>query len=174
MKGSAMGVAIALAAIAQVTVAPLFPISGAVPDFVLLTLVLLVAFSSARPVMIGTPLVAIAYGFLSNRSPALLLLAYLPILPLGYFLEESPVPANHYLRALGMMLLTGLWARTLLALAAISAGAQPAFGVLVSDVLIPGLFLDFALLSVAYVPLRLIGWTGQGMALGRTGFYARL
>ncbi|HMO54379.1 MAG TPA: hypothetical protein PJ994_07740 [Tepidiformaceae bacterium] len=174
MKAALIGLGIALAAIAQVTVAPLFPVSGAVPDFLLLTLVMLVAFSSPQPVMIGTPFAAIAYSFLSDRSPALLLIAYLPILPVGYFLEASPVPMNHYLRALLMMALTGIWARTLLALAAMTSGAQPAFGALIADVLIPGLSLDVALLTVAYLPFRLIGWTGEGMKLGRSGYYARL
>lgn len=174
MKGFLIGVGILLAAIAQVTVAPLFPVAGAVPDFVLLTLVLLVTFSNARPVMIGTPIAAIAYGFLSSRAPALLLLAYLPILPLGYFLEESRVPVTHYLRAALMMGITGLWARALLAIGAMSAGADAAFGILFWDVLIPGLFFDLALLTVVYIPFRLIGWTGQGMTLGRTGYYARL
>jgi hypothetical protein len=41
-------------------------------------------------------------------------------------------------------------------------------------VLIPGLFLDFALLSVVYVPLRLIGWSGQGMSLQRGSYYSSL
>lgn len=174
MKGALIGGAIVLSAMVQVTVAPLFPIAGAVPEFVVLTLTLLVAFSSPRPVMIGTPIAALAYGFLSDRAPALLLLGYLPLLPLGYFLEESRVPVNHYLRTVAMMTITGLWLRTLLALGAMSGGADAAFGVLISDVLIPGLFLDFALLSVVYIPLRLIGWTGQGMTLERTGYYARL
>ncbi len=174
MKGFLIGIGILLAAMAQVTVAPLFPVAGAVPEFVVLALVLLVAFSSPRPVMIGTPIAALAYGFLSDRAPALLLLGYLPLLPLGYFLEESRVPVNHYLRAAAMMTITGLWLRTLLAFGAMTAGADAAFGVLVTDVLVPGFFLDLALLTVAYIPLRLIGWTGQGMTLERTGYYARL
>lgn len=174
MKGFVIGVGIVLAAIAQVTVAPLFPVAGAVPDFVLLTLVLLVTFSNPRPVMIGTPIAALAYGFLSGRAPALLLLAYLPILPLGYFLEESRVPVTHYVRAAAMMGVTGLWVRALLAVGAMSAGADAAFGILLRDILIPGLLFDLALLTVAYIPLRLLGWTGRGMTLGRTGYYARL
>lgn len=174
MKGFFIGIAIILSTIAQVTVAPLFPIAGAVPEFVVLTLALLVAFSSPKPVMIGTPIAAIAYGFLSDRAPALLLLGYLPLLPLGYVLEESRVPVNHYLRTLAMVVITGLWLRTLLSLGAMTGGADAAFGVLITDVLLPGLFLDLALLTVVYIPFRLIGWTGQGMTLGRTGYYARL
>ena len=91
-----------------------------------------------------------------------------------HLLEESRVPVNHYLRTVLVVIVTGIWLRTLLALGAITAGADAAFGVLITDVLVPGVFLDFALLTVAYVPLRLIGWTGQGMTLGRTGYYARL
>lgn len=166
-----IGLALLLAAIAQVTVAPLFPVAGAVPEIVLLALVLLAAFSSPSPVMVFTPIVAIGLAFLADRSPGLVLLAYLPLLPLGFALEESPVPLNHYVRTLAMMAVTGLWLRTLLALGAMASGATPAFSLLVSDVLLPGMFLDAALLTVVYIPMRLIGWSGRGMTLQRSRYY---
>jgi len=174
MKAAGFLVAGILAAIAQVTVAPLFPLSGAVPDVVLLTLVTIAVFSSPRPVMYATPVAAIALGFLTDRGAGLMLLAYLPLLPLGYVIQESRVPVNHFARTVAMTAATGLWARTLLAAATMVDGAEPAVGDLLAMVLLPGLFLDFALLMVAYIPSRLIGWTGEGMALRRSGYYTGL
>jgi hypothetical protein len=171
MKGTAIGVAMLLAAIAQVTVAPLFPVAGSVPELVLLGLVLLAAFISPTPVMVVTPLVAVALAFLSDRSPGILLLAYLPLLPLGFALEESSVPLNHYVRTLAMMVVTGVWLRTLLAVGAMAGGATPAFSLLVSDVLVPGLLLDAVLLTVVYIPIRLAGRSGRGMTLQRSRYY---
>ena len=174
MKGIAAFLATIVAAMMQVTVAPLFPISAAVPEFVLLTLVIVAAFGNPRRAMVCVPVGALAYGFLSDRSPALLLLAYLPLLPLGLYLEEARVPLNHYARTLIATLATGLWIRTLLMLGTVVGGADATVGAAVGQVLLPGLFLDFALLSVVYVPLRLIGWSGQGMSLHRGSYYSSL
>jgi cell shape-determining protein MreD len=174
MKGTAAVLGTVLAAIAQVTVAPLFPVSAAVPEFVLLALVIVAAFGNPRRAMVCVPVAAIAYGFLSDRSPALLLLAYLPLLPLGLYLEEARVPLNHYARTLVAALATGLWIRALLMLGTVVGGADATLGAAVGQVLVPGLFLDFALLSVVYVPLRLIGWSGQGMSLQRGSYYSSL
>ena len=52
MRGAASVLAAIFAAMAQVTVAPLFPISAAVPDFVLLVLVVVAAFGSPRRAMV--------------------------------------------------------------------------------------------------------------------------
>lgn len=174
MKGIAAFLATILAAMFQVTVAPLFPVSAAVPEFVLLTLVIVAAFGNPRRAMVCVPVAAVAYGFLSDRSPALLLLAYLPLLPLGLYLEEARVPLNHYARTLVATLVTGLWIRVLLMLGTVVGGADTTVGAAIGQVLVPGLFLDFALLSVVYVPLRLIGWSGQGMSLQRGSYYSSL
>ena len=162
------------AAICQVTVAPLFPVGAVVFDFVLLTLILIAAFGSPQRAMLCVPVAALAYGFLSNREPGLLVLAYLPLLPLGLYLEEVPIPLNHYLRTAGALVLTGAWARTLLVLGAVVGGADASPGLVIREILLPGMFVDFALLSVAYAPLRLLGWSGQGMALSRGGYYSGL
>jgi hypothetical protein len=120
------------------------------------------------------PIAALAYGFLSNREPGLLVLAYLPLLPLGFYFEEAAVPLNHYARTLLALGLTGLWTRGLLVLGSLLGGADASVGVVVFDVLLPGLLLDLSLLTVVYVPLRLLGWSGQGMSLSRGGYYSSL
>jgi hypothetical protein len=157
-------------AMVQVTVAPLFPISGAVPDFALVLLVTLAVFAGPRAAMLAIPFTAIFVGFATDRAPGLLIIAYLPLLPLALGLQEWRVPLNQYMRVLAAGGGTGLWIRVVLALAAIAQGADVAAGALVFQVLLPGLFLDLALLTIAYAPFRLIGWSGRGMNLQRGGF----
>ncbi|MGE0598996.1 MAG: hypothetical protein AB7J35_08890 [Dehalococcoidia bacterium] len=174
MKGFLTVIGTIFAAIMQVTVAPLFPVSGVVFDFVLLTLVLTVAFGSPKRAMVCVPVAALAYGFLSDREPGLLVLAYMPLLPLGLYLEEVNVPLNHYARTALAMGLTGAWARSLLVLGTVVGGAHEPISVILADVIVPGILLDLSLLTVVYVPLRLLGWSGQGMSLSRGGYYSSL
>ena len=174
MKAFAAVLGTLFACIWQVTGAPLFPVAGVTFDFVLLALVVIAAFGSPQRAMLCVPVAALAYGFLSGREPGLLVLCYLPLLPLGFYLEEARVPLNHYARTLGAFMATGVWVRLLLVLGAVVGGADAGPGQVVADVLLPGLFVDFALLSVVYVPLRLLGWSGQGMSLSRGGYYSSL
>lgn len=174
MKAFLAVMATLFAAIIQVTVAPLFPVAGVVFDFVLLTLVLVAAFGSPQRAMLCVPAAALAYGFLSNREPGLLVLAYLPLLPLGLYLEEVNVPLNHYVRTALALALTGVWARGILVLGSVVGGAHAPFGLILSDIILPGLLLDLSLLTLVYVPIRLLGWSGQGMSLSRGGYYSSL
>lgn len=174
MKGVAAVAAVLLAAIWQVTVAPLFPLSTAVPDLVLLTLVLVTAFGTPRRGMVCVPVAALAYGFLSDRAPGLMVLAYLPLLPLGMYLEEAKLPLNHYARTLFALVATGAWARLLMILGTLVGGADASIGPVIGQVLVPGAFLDLALLTLVYLPLRLVGWSGEGMSLRRTTRYSSL
>lgn len=170
MKAVFLAVALLLTVLSQVTVSSLFPISGAVADLPLITLLLISVFAGPRAVMVGIPAVALMLGFVSDRSPGLLLIAYMPLLPLAALLEESRVPLNHYGRIVFTCLATGLWLRTVLALGAVAQGASLPVGTLVGAVLIPGAFLDIALLTVAYAPCRVVGWSGRGMTLRRSGW----
>ena len=170
MKAILVFLLIIVTAMAQVTVAPLFPVSGAVPDLALVLLVTLAVFSGPTTAMVAIPLTAIFVGFATDRAPGLLIIAYLPLLPLGLLLQESHIPLNQYLRVVTSGGATGVWIRLVLALAAVLQGASIAIGPLIFQVLLPGLFLDLALLTIAYVPFRLIGWSGRGMNLQRGGF----
>jgi len=71
----------------------------------------------------------------------------------------------------GMMLATGAWLRAVLALGAVAGGAEPALGPMLTDVILPGMFLDLVLLTVVYIPLRLAGIPGRGMTLQRSRYY---
>ena len=174
MKGFWSVMATVFAAICQVTVAPLFAVCGTAPDLVLLTLVLVTVFGSPRRTMVCIPVAALSFGFLADRAPALLILGYLPLLPLAYYLEDARVPLNHYARALVVMLVTGGVVRSLFVTSAVVGGAEAPLGAVLGQVLIPGLLVDFALLSAVYIPLRLIGWSGQGMSLSRGTYYSSL
>lgn len=160
-----------LAVCAQVTVAPLFPVAAAIPDMVLVTFVLVVAFAGARTSMVALPFMALGLGFLIGREPGLLLLAYLPALPLARWTELSaPRGATPFQRLLVVTLLTGLWARSLLAFGAIVNGADFEGSVLVVRILLPGAVLDLALLGVAYLPHRALRWRVRPLELARSGF----
>ncbi len=168
MKNLGVGLLVVLIALAQVSVAPLFPVSAAVPDYALVLLVVLTVFAGPATVMVALPLMAVCLGFASDRSPGLLLLAYLPLLPLALYLENSQMPLNSYSQMALAGVATGAWARLILALGAIAGGADPSFGAIAGQLVIPGLFLDFALLTLVYAPFRLLGWSGRGMSLQRS------
>jgi hypothetical protein len=170
VKATAIAAFLVLTALAQVTVAPLFPVAGAVADLPLVALLILTMYAGPTSVMLGLPFVAICAGFASDRAPGLLLFGYLPLLPLAVGIEGLAVPLGKYVRLLLVGVATGLWLRGVLALSSVAQGADPAFGALIGEVLIPGAFLDIALLTVAYVPFRLIGWSGRGMTLQQGGY----
>ena len=168
MKALGVVLLVIVAALAQVSVAPLFPVSAAVPDYALVTLVILTVFAGPATVMLALPLMAICLGFASDRSPGLLLMAYLPLLPVALYVQDSRLPLNRYAEMTVAGVATGVWARTLLAFGAIAGGANPSFGAIIGQLVIPGLFLDFALLTLVYAPFRLLGWSGRGMSLQRS------
>jgi hypothetical protein len=174
MKAALTVLATVFAAICQVTVAPLFPVAGVEVEFVLLTLICVAAFGSPQRAMVAIPVAALSYGFLADRAPGLLLLGYMPILPLMLYLEEAPIPLNHYAGTLLAMVSVGVWVRLLMVISALLAGATAGPGDVLRHALLPGVFLDFALLSIAYLPLRLLGWSGRGMALRRGTYYSSL
>ena len=58
----------------------------------------------------------------------------------------------------------------ILAGAAMTSGASPAFGPIFSDILLPGAVLDAVVLSVVYGTCRWIGWPTRSLDLERAGF----
>jgi hypothetical protein len=160
-----------LAGTAQVTVASLFPLRGAVVDFGLLTVLLLALTAGPRAAMLAVPFCALTVGFASDRSPGLLLLAYLPVLPLGLIFEEARVPLPRYIQLCALLVVCGAGARLLLAASAIFQGADVAPAAMVRDVLAPGFVLDFLAFTAMYLPIRMIGRGADTFTL-REGRYA--
>jgi len=169
MKTLVVALLLVIAAVAQVTVSPRFPIEAAIADITLVTLVLSAAFAGPRVAMLAIPFAAICLGFTTGREPGLLLLAYLPILPLARWLETMAVPLPDYWRVAAVTLATGAWARVLLAIGAVVGGASPDMVALITIIVIPGALLDWALLTVAYLPHRFVGWQVRGMDVERGG-----
>ncbi len=170
MKGALVVFFAGFGVMAQVTVAPLFPLDAAVADLGLLVIVFTALLAGPKATMWTVPLIALFLGFSTSRAPGLLLLAYLPFLPLAYGLGETGMPLNRYLRTLLAALATGLWARGLLGTAAFVQGAQFAPGDLIGAILLPGLVLDALLVTLLYIPCRLAGRTGRSLSLRRTGW----
>lgn len=169
MKVATLVVLGAIAILGQVTVAPGFPIAGAVFSFPLILLVLIAGFGGPTSAMIAIPLVAVALGFVSDRSPALLLLGFLPLLPLGLVVEELRLPLSPFLQTLIVGAATGIWLRAVLAAAVMVQGAG-FHAALFTKVLLPGAVLDVALLALVYAALRLIGLERRSMTLSQGGF----
>ncbi|MFN0148044.1 MAG: hypothetical protein ACKVT1_16185 [Dehalococcoidia bacterium] len=171
MRAAAGAVTVLLAALVQVTVVPLFPLGGAVADAALLTLAGVALFMGPHAAMIALPALCLFLGFASDRSPGLLLIAYLPLLPLAGAVEEARLPANRFVRLLLAVVVAGVWARVVLSGSAFVQGAAFAPGPLLTDVVIPGLVLDAILLSLLYLPPRLAGWSPESLTLRRMGRY---
>ncbi len=170
MKLLRMAILLVAVTVAQVTVAPLFPVRGATPDFALVTLLALAVFSGPRTVMVALPILSVLLGFSTDRAPGLLLLGYLPLLPLAAYLDRGPLPLNRYAQTLAAGMATGLAARSLLAFGAVAQGADLQVSALLGEVLIPGMLLDAGLITIGYFPFRLVGWSPRQMTLQRGGF----
>ncbi len=174
MSGILTFLAVFAVAILQVSLAPLFPFSIAQADIALVFIAWLTLFRSPKTAMWVAPVMAVLLGFMTNRSPAMFLLGFLPLLPLIALsgVSYTNIILGNYWRALAVVVLTGAWARVIFALAAMSHGADPAIGTLVGSIIIPGIFLDGALLTLAFAPSRLIGLDVANMALTRGGYTA--
>ena len=172
MRESLTGFVLLLVVLLQVTAAPLFPLSGAIPDLPLLLQAIIAVFLGPRWGMVCLPIVAVLLGFLTSHQAAIFIVAYLPLLPQTAWLAESGLPLTRFTQVLTAAAITGIWARTLLAAAAMVNGADADVGGLISVVLVPGLILDLALLTFAYAGCRVVGWEPQGTALRQQGYFS--
>jgi len=154
-------------AVAQVTVAPRFPIGLAQADLLLVSLALVTVFVGRRAAMVSVPLLAFFLASLTGRSFGLLIVAFVPFPLLAFWLAEGGPPITRFLQTLAAVAATGVWARVLLALATVAGGAEIDVSTLVISYLVPGLFLDAALLSACYLPCRLIGLDPQDLSPAR-------
>lgn len=159
-----------LLALAQVAVAPLFSLGAAIPDLALIGILALALYEGPHPAMVAIPILALIIGFGTDRSPSLLLLAYLPVLPFAYLLDIAGLPLNRYAQASITAVIGGMAARFMLALGPLTGGAVFSVGGLTKDLLLPGAFLDWALLTAAFIPLRLIGREASRLTLSRSSY----
>ena len=157
--------------LAQVAIAPLLPLAAAFVQLPVVMLLLLAVFAGPHPVMIALPVLVLFLGFSTNVDFEWLVVAYLPILPCAAWIQRQRViPQTPYTLVLLVTVAAGIWARAILAGAAMTSGASPAFGPIFSDILLPGTVLDAVVLSVVYGTCRWIGWPTRSLDLERAGF----
>ncbi len=149
-------VAVLVAAI-QVAAVPLFTVAGATAELGVVAILVTLLVAGPRPAMLMTPAIALAVGFAGSRAPGLLLIGYTAVLPIGYLLDRYGMPPGPYPRLLITACAGGLWVRLVLSLSAFLNGAAFEPVVLLRDIITPGLAFDAALITLAYVPLRLAG-----------------
>ena len=151
---------------AQVSVAPLFRLAGAEFAFVLLFVLLVLVIEGPGPAMIATPAAAILLSFAAGRAPGLMLIAFLPLVVAAAWLDDLRLPVTRSAVIGGAFLVASGWARLVLAVAAIIQGADVALATLFIDVLLAGILLDLALLTVAAGIVRLVGSEHRPLSLG--------
>lgn len=170
MRAAIVFVTAVLAAFLQVDVAPLFPFEAAVPELGVVAVVLILLGFGARAAMVATPIYAVTLGLLSSRAPGLIVFAYLPAVPLAFVVESLDAPLGRFVRIAAVALGAGAWARLVLAGGALATGAPLDATVLIRDLMLPGVLFDFVLISLAYVPCRIAGWTDRPLLLPRGGW----
>jgi hypothetical protein len=153
------------AGVLQVTVAPLFPVRGAVIDVGLIAIFLVAMLAGPRPAMVAVPIVAILISFATDRAPGIMLLAYLPWLPAATLVEEGHLPLSRYAQMLAVFVGAGLWARLVLSAAAMADGAGFEPTEMLLQVLVPGMLIDIIVFTALWIPLRLAKATRRDLSL---------
>ena len=157
--------------LAQVAVAPFFPVLGALVEFPVVLLVALAIFAGPYAVMTALPILVLFLGFSTNVEFEWIVAAYLPILPCAAWLQrQHAIPQTPYALALVMTLAAGIWARGVFAAVTMAAGASPDFGGVVADILLPGAAFDAVGLSLAYGLCRWVGWPARSLDLQQAEF----
>jgi hypothetical protein len=167
---AAAALAAVLVATLHVTVVPLFAVGAATAELGVIAILVALMTSGPRAAMVLTPAVALAVSFSSDRAPGLLLLCYAAVLPIGYALDRYGTPPGSFGRLMTTALLSGVWVRTVLSVAAYLEGAAFDPAVLIGDVLLPGAAFDAAIFALVYVPLRLTGHASPRFSLATRGW----
>ncbi len=157
--------------LAQVAVAPLFPLLGAVVELPVVVLLLLAVFAGPYAVMIGLPILVLFLGFSTNVEFEWLVVAYLPLLPCAAWIQRHrAIPQTPYALVLVMVIAAGVWARAVFSAVAVTSGAGLAVGPVVTDILLTGAVLDAAVVTVVYALCRWVGWPVRSLDLEQAGF----
>ncbi len=157
--------------LAQVAIAPLFPLLGAVAELPVVVLLLLAVFAGPYAVMIGLPILVLFLGFSTNVEFEWLVVAYLPLLPCAAWIQRHrAIPQTPYALVLVMVVAAGIWARAVFSAVAVASGAGLTVGPVVTDILLTGAVLDAAVVSVVYALCRWVGWPVRSLDLEQAGF----
>lgn len=159
-----------LTAAMQVTVVPLFPISGATAELAIPFILVSLMLGGPPAGMLATPAVALAVGMASTRAPGLLLIGYCGVLLVGYALDRYGLPPGRYPRVLITALAAGAWIRIVLSAGAFATGAPFAPFPLLVQIVTPGFLFDAVFVTLAYLPLRLLGRADLRYVVERRGW----
>jgi hypothetical protein len=165
-----VAVAAVLVAAFQVTVVPLFPISGATAELAIPFILGALMVGGPGAGMFATPAIALSVGMAGDREPGLLLIAYTPALLFGYLLDRFELPPGKFPRLLVTALLAGFWVRLVLSASALAGGAAFEPFVLLVDIVTPGFLFDAMVITLLYVPLRLLGRADLHYVVERRGW----
>ena len=149
---------------AQLSVAPLFPLSGAVPDLGLVFFAALAWRGGVSPLLVSAPAYAGWFALLAGRSPLLVFVAYAgAAAALLVLARPEPGARRPVERVSGAAAILGLsigslWTRASFAVGSMLAGASAEPWSLVADVIAPGLLLDLAFYCLLVLAPGLVGW----------------
>ena len=171
MRAALLVLLIVATVLAQVAIAPFFPLAGVVVELPVVVLLLLAIFAGPGAVMVGLPLLVLFLGFSTNVEYEWLVLAYLPLLPCTAWIQrQRAIPQTPYALALVMAVGAAVWTRLVFATVAITSGASPDLGSLVTGILLPGVAFDAALLSVGYILCRQVRLPTHSLNLDEAEF----
>jgi hypothetical protein len=145
-----------LVAVAQVTVAPRYPLSAAFPDYMLVTLVVWVMIRPRDDSMAALPLGAFLVGATGPQSVMVLMFVYLTLLP-GALVLRALSPLGSFLNSLVLLIGATLLRDLVLAAEAVSSGANVGLTDVLFRAYFPGLALNLLLLPFFYLGLRYLG-----------------
>ncbi|MCS7294364.1 MAG: hypothetical protein RMK15_06745 [Chloroflexota bacterium] len=156
MRIIAMGAGVLLAAAAQVTVAPLFPLAGAAAELPLVAAALLGWRHSVRATLVFVPLAAAATAAVAGRDLGLSVIGYAAVVPALAIAEERRWPFGRWLGALAALIAAGAWFRLLLVAAAVLDGASVTPAGVLAHALVPGAAADAAFFAASALVLGAI------------------
>lgn len=162
-------VSVVLSSIAQISIAPFFTISGAILDFNLLAIIFIATYLS-RKISIGAlVLLSLLTGAITETPYEWVLLAYLPTIPLIYFIYLLRGETTRtFTTVLATATVIGLWGRILMSVVAVSDGTSTSFGVVITQILAPGILLDMVLVIIFYGIYKMAGLNKQRLV--NTGY----
>jgi len=162
-------ISVVLSSIAQISIAPFITISGATLNFNLLAIIFIATYRNRTTSVGALILLALLTGSITETPYEWILLAYLPTVPLIYFIDLlMRNSARTLITVVAAATVIGLWARILMSIVAISDGTLTSFGTVISQVLAPGILLDMVPVLIFYGIFKLAGPNEQRMA--NTGY----
>ncbi len=162
-------ISVVLSSVAQISIAPFITISGATFNFNLLAIVFIATYTNRTTSVSAVILLCLLTGSITETPYEWILLAYLPTVPLIFFINLLSRDRSNTLITVGATAtVIGLWTRILMTIVAISDGTSTSFGTIVSQVLAPGILIDTIPVIVIYGIYKLASPNKQRMV--NTGY----